>query len=214
MKKILSILIVTLMLVSLFSCNTATGNGNTTSPNGTEGSDPAVTLNAFDAWVKSIEGKELNNMSVNLALKADFAEDPEETYIFVHKFTSTALLSITGNEESLSEDPTVVAGIVNFFGGTLRAIASCKDFTADGDKFKREEDIKYAVTVMEFDADITLSGVEVTFGTDSASVTVSATMKQESTALAQPLVMDVVMTFSDFGTTVIDAGSSSNSTAK
>ena len=149
MKKILSILLAALLLVSLFSCNTTSGNnnGSTTSSGEAEGSDiPAITLNAFDTWVKSLEGKELNNITAELAIRADFAEDPEETYIFVYKFTSTALLSKVENTESVTEDPNVVAGIINFFSNTLRAISECKDFTSDGGKFKRADDIKYAVT--------------------------------------------------------------------
>jgi predicted small secreted protein len=200
MKKIISILIVAFMLVSLVACNGTNGNGGDTSAPEVESSESDPVLNKFDVWVASMAGKTVNNGTLVVTVVSDMFES-DAPYAMSIKLTEN-LISI---DDAPTDDANVVAGMQNFFGNTVLAIAGCRDFTADGEGFKCASDIIYEVSVQGVDAKITLSGTVITFDENGELATVSAKMTQDFVQGSQPvkMVMDTVFAFSNFGTTEI-----------
>lgn len=198
MKKIISIVIAILMLVSLVACDSDGGENS----DGAETTAPATQTPAskFDKWVASMEGKTVNNVTLTIAVTSeDFEIDGPYTMAF--KLTEN-LITIDGQP---TDDAATVAGMQSFFGNTVLAVAACDGFVADGEGFKCDTDIVYTASVQGIDATITLSGTVITFDENGDLASVSAKMTQDFVQNSRPqqMVMDTVFTFSDFGTTEI-----------
>lgn len=198
MKKLLSVLVAVLLLVSLVACDSGGGEND----GGAETTAPTVQTPAskFDKWVASMEGKTVNNVTLTIAVTSeDFEIDGPYTMAF--KLTEN-LITVDGVP---TDDAATVAGMQSFFGNTILAVAACDGFVADCDGFKCDTDIVYTASVQGIDATITLSGTVITFNENGELASVSAKMTQDFVQNSRPqqMVMDTVFTFSDFGTTEI-----------
>lgn len=204
-KKILALMLCLCMAFAFASCDQLTEiidkfkGGEDVIP------DDIVEGITKEEWNSAIAKEKFDNVTFKILVT-----DPEEST------TVTILCKLDGNKSYTNDDgyedfgdAEVTAAMRNVYMNTVLAILNnFADFTYDAEKeiFASSKDIVYNVTVMEYDAKITVSNAKVKINTDKSIAEISCYMKQEYTENGKPcsLEFDAVFSFYDYGKTVVE----------
>ena len=204
-KKILALMLCLCMAFAFASCDQLTEiidkfkGGEDVIP------DDIVESITKEEWNSAIAEEKFDNVTFKIVVT-----DPEESV------PVTILCKLDGNKSYINDDgyedfgdAEVTAAMRNVYMNTVLAILNnFADFTYDAEKeiFVASKDIVYNVTVMEYDAKITVSNAKVKINTDKSIAEISCYMKQEYTENGKPcsLEFDAVFSFYDYGKTVVE----------
>lgn len=208
MKRIILSALSVLLILLLVACSgTGASDETTVGTDETTGGAPVDAATTYGGsfeidraiWDSSCEGSSYENVTVTLDVTGEDGVLPTSVYRI-----DGERASLTEAEETRALDATAARELVN----CATAILSFYDqFALNGETrvYESIDEIEYGVTVSGYGAIITVWDAEVSFN-DSARVSrIACSMRQRATVNDAPfeLELQVVFTFSDYGTTVV-----------
>ena len=213
LKRIFALAICLCMIFAFASCDQLTGIINSITGKGDD-NEPVVIPMTKEEWDAAKSEEKFNNVTFSMRVKFD---DEAETHLITCMLDGdNASFSEDGYEEdNIGREET--EAIRSIYMNTVLAILdNFANFTYDKENnlFVSSADIVYNVTVIEYDAKITAKNVKVKIDENKHIAEIACHMTQEYVERGShhALNLDVVFTFSNYGTTVVGGQSGGSTT--
>ena len=224
-KKLIALMLCLCMIFTFASCETITDlldeimpgekDDTTDSTDDTTGGtdDTEGDIITKNEWDAAASEDKFNNVTFTMLVTF---KGETETYPVICKLDGNSASMQEDDYEEEIVDAETAAAIRSVYMNTILAVLeSYENFTYDlkAGAFVSSKDIVYNVTVIEYDATITASNVKVKIDANKNIAEISCAMKQEYVDGSDTgvLELDVVFTFSNYGTTVVGSSNDDNS---
>ena len=224
MKKMLAILFVLTMVLTFAGCEnneknaSGTGNSSANASEEKDGTIPSETQNDIkdntadeslgenkSEWDNAIQSQKFENVtfSYNATFESGYAE--KGPHSGTYKLTKDGMLF---DGEVITDEESITAARTVFLDTAVAIVKNSNQFIYNeaNNNYTSKESITYNITVLVYEATITVDDVLVVFDAENNIAKIACKMTQQFTENNMPMtyVLDVEFTFADYGTTTLN----------